>query len=159
MKNLIAILLAVALMVTLAVNVCAEKLPDDDEKATSVVYDVVPSYTVTIPSAVTGNTATVTIGAKPVLLETEKIVVSIGTSANYDEGFRLKSVDQEVYIAYTISNGSGNIVVGDVILEQPAAAPNDATVNLTFANDKAVYSGNYRDTLTFVIAVEDSATE
>lgn len=71
----------------------------------------------------------------------------------------MKSADQEVYIAYTISNGSRNIAVGDVILEQPAAAPNDATVNLTFANDKAVYSGNYRDTLTFVIAVEDSATE
>lgn len=54
MKNLIAILLAVALMVTLAVNVCAEELPDDDKKATSVVYDVSPSYTVIIPSAVTG---------------------------------------------------------------------------------------------------------
>jgi hypothetical protein len=146
-------------MVTLAVSVCAEELPNNDSKATFVVYDVAPSYTVTIPSAVEENTATVIIDAKPILKETEKIIVSIGDSANYDEGFRLKLVDQEIYIDYIISNGSENVAVGDVILEQPAAAPNDATVNLTFVNDKAVYSGNYRDTLTFVIAVEDSATE
>ena len=49
--------------------------------------------------------------------------------------------------------------MGSVVLEQPAAAEQAATVNLTFTPEKAAYAGDYSDTLTFTIAVADTATQ
>jgi hypothetical protein len=70
-----------------------------------------------------------------------------------------KEKNEEVYIDYTISDGTKILDVGSVVLEQEAAAPEKATANLTFTPGKALYSGDYSDTLTFIIAVVDTAEQ
>ena len=71
----------------------------------------------------------------------------------------MKEKNEEVYIDYTISDGTKILDVGSVVLEQEAAAPEKATANLTFTPGKALYSGDYSDTLTFIIAVVDTAEQ
>ena len=159
MKNLISSLLAAVLTVALTLTVGATEITNGNGGVTSVIYEVAPTYTVTIPSGVVDDSATVEIDAAPVLKESERVVVYIGASANYDNGFRLKEAQNDVYIEYTISDGVRSFALGDVILEQVAASPEKASVKLIFTCDDPVFSGNYSDTLTFIITVEDTVTE
>jgi hypothetical protein len=129
------------------------------KRSVTVEYTVAPTYTVTIPADVSGDCASLSIEAEPVLKKTEKVAISIGTSANYNGTFRVKEKNEEVYIDYTISDGTKILDVGSVVLEQEAAAPEKATANLTFTPGKALYSGDYSDTLTFIIAVVDTAEQ
>lgn len=154
MKKLLSILLAIALMVTMSVTVFAA-----ERQSTTVTYQVDPTYTVTIPADVSGDCASLSIEAEPILKETEKVVISIGASANYNGTFRVKEKNEDIYIDYTISDGAKILNVGSVVLEQEAAAPEKATASLTFTPDKALYSGDYSDTLTFIIAVVDTAEQ
>ncbi len=129
------------------------------KSSVTVEYIVDPTYTVTIPADVSGDCASLSIEAEPILKETEKVSISIGASANYNGSFRVKEKNEEVYIDYTISDGTKILDVGSVVLEQEAAAPEKATANLIFTRGKALYSGDYSDTLTFVIAVVDTAEQ
>ena len=129
------------------------------KRSVTVEYTVAPTYTVTIPAVVSGDCASLSIEAEPILKETEKVAISIGASANYNGTFRVKEKNEEVYIDYTISDGTKILDVGSVVLEQEAAAPEKATANLTFTPGKALYSGDYSDTLTFIIAVVDTAEQ
>ena len=130
-----------------------------NKHSVTVEYTVAPTYTVTIPTVVSGDCASLSIEAEPILKETEKVAISIGASANYNGTFRVKEKNEEVYIDYTISDGTKILDVGSVVLEQEAAATEKATANLTFTHGKALYSGDYSDTLTFIIAVVDTAEQ
>jgi hypothetical protein len=130
-----------------------------DKRSLTVEYTASPTYTVTIPAAVSDGCASLSIEAEPILKKTEKVAISIGASANYNGSFRVKEKNEEVYIDYTISDGTKILDVGSVVLEQEAAAPEKATANLTFTPGKALYSGDYSDTLTFIIAVVDTAEQ
>lgn len=159
MKKLISVLLVIAMTVTLSLTVLASEGVDNSDKVTTVIYQVDPTYTVTIPSGVTDSTATISIDAAPVIGETEKVVVSIGASASYDNGFRLKEANHEAYIRYTVLDGERSLDIGDTVIEQAAAAEGEASVTLTFVHESALYSGSYSDTITFIIAVLDTATD
>ncbi len=154
MKRLTALVLVLALLCPLGITAAAT-----DGGDTTMSYTVNANYTVTIPATVSGNSASLSIDAAPVLEEGQKVVISIADSANYYNGFRLKLKGADAYVGYTISDGTNTLAMGSVVLEQPAAAEQAATVNLTFTPEKAAYAGDYSDTLTFTIAVADTATQ
>ena len=156
MKKLFALILTVCLLASMSVTAFAA---NTEGGSTKISFNVDPTYTVTIPADVSGDCASLSIEAEPILKETEKVAISIGASANYNGTFRLKEKNKEIYIDYTISNGTKILDVGSVVLEQEAAAPEKATANLTFTPGKALYSGDYSDTLTFIIAVVDTAEQ
>ena len=154
MKRLTALVFVLALLCPLGITAAAT-----DGGDTTMSYTVNANYTVTIPATVSGNSASLSIDAAPVLEEGQKVVISIADSANYYNGFRLKLKGAGAYVGYTISDGANTLAMGSVVLEQPAAAEQAATVNLTFTPEKAAYAGDYSDTLTFTIAVADTATQ
>lgn len=154
MKRLTALVFVLALLCPLGITAAAT-----DGGDTTMSYTVNANYTVTIPATVSGDSASLSIDAAPVLEEGQKVVISIADSANYDNGFRLKLKGADAYVGYTISDGANTLAMGSVVLEQPAAAEQAATVNLTFTPEKAAYAGDYSDTLTFTIAVADTATQ
>ena len=154
MKRLTALVLVLALLCPLGITAAAT-----DGGDTTMSYTVNANYTVTIPATVSGNSASLSIDAAPVLEEGQKVVISIANSANYDNGFRLKLKGADAYVGYSISDGTNTLAMDSVVLEQPAAAEQAATVNLTFTPEKAAYAGDYSDTLTFTIAVADTATQ
>lgn len=154
MKRLAALVLVLTLLYPLGVTAAAT-----DGGDTTMSYTVNANYTVTIPATVSGNSASLSINAAPVLEEGQKVVISIADSANYYNGFRLKLKGADAYVGYNISDGTNTLAMGSVVLEQPAAAEQAATVNLTFTPEKAAYAGDYSDTLTFTIAVVDTATQ
>ena len=154
MKRLTALVFVLALLCPLGIT--AEATDGGD---TTMSYTVNANYTVTIPATVSGNSASLSIDAAPVLEEGQKVVISIADSANYYNGFRLKLKGADAYVGYNISDGANTLAMGSVVLEQPAAAEQAATVNLTFTPEKAAYAGDYSDTLTFTIAVADTATQ
>lgn len=154
MKRLTALVFVLALLCPLGITAAAT-----DGGDTTMSYTVNANYTVTIPATVSGNSASLSIDAAPVLEEAQKVVISIADSANYDNGFRLKLKGADAYVGYNISDGTNTLAMGSVVLEQPAAAEQAATVNLTFTPEKAAYAGVYSDTLTFTIAVADTATQ
>ena len=154
MKRLTALVFVLALLCPLGITAAAT-----DGGDTTMRYTVNANYTVTIPATVSGNSASLSIDAAPVLEEGQKVVISIADSANYYNGFRLKLKGADAYVGYNISDGANTLAMGSVVLEQPAAAEQAATVNLTFTPEKAAYAGDYSDTLTFTIAVADTATQ
>lgn len=154
MKRLTALVFVLALLCPLGITAAAT-----DGGDTTMSYTVNASYTVTIPATVSGNSASLSINAAPVLEEGQKVVISIAASPNYYNGFRLKLKGADAYVGYNISDGTNTLAMGSVVLEQLAAAEQAATVNLTFTPQKAAYAGDYSDTLTFTIAVADTATQ
>ena len=85
MKRLTALVFVLALLCSLGITAAAT-----DGGDTTMSYTVNANYTVTIPATVSGNSASLSIDAAPVLEEGQKVVISIADSANYDNGFRLK---------------------------------------------------------------------
>lgn len=155
MKRLKALVLVLVLLCAMSIVVTAS-----DNGNTSMSYTVHPSYTVTIPATVSENSASLSIDSAPVLEEGQKVVISIAYSENYDNGFRLKLKDGDAYVDYTISDGIHTLTMGSVVLEQPAAAEQAVTVNLTFTPaSEAAYAGDYSDSLFFAISVADADTE
>ena len=149
MKRLTALVFVLALLCPLGITAAAT-----DGGDTTMSYTVNANYTVTIPATVSGNSASLSIDAAPVLEEGQKVVISIADSANYYNGFRLKLKGADAYVGYNISDGANTLAMGSVVLEQPAAAEQAATVNLTFTPEKAAYAGDYTDTVTFTVSYE-----
>lgn len=127
---------------------------DPQQGSSTVTYSVDPSYTVTIPTSVTLlDSADVpdSVSASDVRLEKgKKIVVSLADSND----FKVKNGDES--ITYQVSNTAGVLAAGDTVKE----FTENGSEELTFAQidkDTVQYAGTYTGSLTFNIAVEDTA--
>lgn len=151
MKKLLAIIIAAVMIAACSVTAFAE--------TTNVSYNVDPSYTVSIPAAVTlGDSAVeADITASDVILEGGKqVVVELTSASNTASGSTFNAKNGDSTVTYTIT-GDEAIAVGDTVATFTA----NGSKTLTFsAADKsaATVAGAHTETLTFGISVEDAVT-
>ena len=149
MKKLLAIVLAALMIAACSVTAFAE--------TTDVSYDVQPSYTISIPVAVTlGDSAVeADITASDVILEGGKqVVVELTSASNTASGSTFNAKNGDSTVTYTIT-GDEAIAVGDTVATFTA----NGSKTLTFsAADKsaATVAGTHTETLTFTVSVETS---
>lgn len=169
MKKLISIALALALTLCLSITAFADDItivPDPDNNydpkpssaQTSVKFSVAPTYTVTIPSEVdlqkTGtDTVTYTqeadITAENVrLLNGSKIKVTLTSDFTLNAG--------ETTLDYTVKVGDSTTAIGsgDTVAEFGTDTDKQSST-LHFAANDPEFAGDYSDTVTFNISVED----
>ena len=147
MKKLLAIILAAVMIAACSVTAFAE--------TTNVSYNVDPSYTVSIPAAVTlGDSAVeADITASDVIMEDGKqILVELTSASNTASGSTFNAKNGDSAVTYTIT-GDEAIAVGDTVATFTA----NGSKTLTFsAADKsaATVAGAHTETLTFTVSVE-----
>ena len=151
MKKILAIIIAAVMLAACSVTAFAE--------TTNVSYNVDPSYTVSIPAAVTLSDADVTadITASNVLLEKgKKIVVELTSASNTASGSTFNAKNGGSIANYTIT-ADRVVAVGDTVATFTA----DGSKTLTFsAADKSAVTvaGKHSENLTFTVSVEDAAS-
>ena len=146
MKKLLAIILAALMIAACSVTAFAAD-------TTTVTYEVQPTYTVSIPAAVTLSDADVTadITASDVVIETgSQITVKLTAASNTASGSTFNAKNGDSTVAYTITADSA-VAVGDTVATFTA----DGSKTLTFsAADKSAttIAGEHTETLTFTIS-------
>ena len=151
MKKLLAIILAAVMIAACTVTAFAD--------TTDVSYDVQPSYTVSIPAAVTlGDSAVeADITASDVIMEDGKqILVELTSASNTASGSTFNAKNGDSAVTYTIT-GDEAIAVGDTVAT--FTANGSKTLTFSAADKSAVtVAGAHTETLTFTVKVEDAAT-
>jgi hypothetical protein len=158
MKKLFALILAIALMASLTVTAFAEDnefnySANDQESNVTVAFDVAPTCTVTIPATVTlakndeGNYAsdcTITAEAGVRLKKGETIVITV--ASDY-----VMETAQGATLEYTITKGGADLENSVVATFTTATEAQSSTIHI--AADDPRFAGEYKDTVTFTIAV------
>ena len=156
MKKVLAMLLTIALMMSLAVTAFAVEHDTTGDKSMTVTYAVAPSYIVTIPGEIT-------IGADETAIDTikaENVVVNKGqyVSVSLDEenGFTV-TTQEGASLTYTVTANGETLAAGDEILAVNPADGKTGTATITFDIDESAiqYAGTYTGSATFTIAVKD----
>ena len=160
MKKLFALILAVALMATMSVTAFATDITTDGGTGdTLVTFNVDPTYTVTIPAKVElqkidtdgtityENDYTITAEAGVRLLKNEYIEVTVASDIEM-------TTTEGATLDYTITAENAAVANNGVIAEFATdKAAQTATIHIA-ANDPD-FAGEYKDTVTFTIAVKD----
>ena len=166
MKKILSMPLALTLVLAASTSVFAADINQNStqQKAdTTVTFKVDPVYTVTIPANVTldqktGTDGTITyekdltVSASDVrLLEGKKVQVTLESS------FKLTTGEQgaQSELPYTVKVGtSGSAITnGDVVADFTTLDSDKWSSTLHFAAENPTYAGDYKDTVTFNIAV------
>lgn len=166
MKKLLSMPLALTLVLTASTSVFAADINQDSTPKTAnttVKFNVDPAYTVTIPADVTldrktGTDGTITyekdltVSASDVrLLEGKKVQVTLESS------FKLTTSAQgaKYELPYTVKVGTSGsaITSGDVVADFTTLDSDKWSSTLHFAAENPTYAGDYKDTVTFNIAV------
>lgn len=166
MKKLLSMPLALTLVLTASTSVFAADINQDSTPKTAnttVKFNVDPAYTVTIPADVTldrktGTDGTITyekdltVSASDVrLLEGKKVQVTLESS------FKLTTSAQgaKYELPYTVKVGTSGsaITSGDVVADFTTLDSDKWSSTLHFAAENPTYAGDYKDIVTFNIAV------
>ena len=151
-KKILTLALAAAMLSATGITAFAE--------TTNVSYNVDPSYTVSIPAAVTlGDSAVeADITASNVILEDGKqIKVDLTAASNTASGSTFNAKNGDSAVTYTIT-GDKAIAVGDTVAT--FTANGSQTLTFSAANKAGITAaGAHTETLTFTIAVEAAATQ
>ena len=164
MKKLFAMLLAIAMMLSLSVTAFAAEIGPEanaSQGSTKVSFNVDPTYTVTIPATVELNKVE----------DNGTVTYENDYTLTAQAGVRLKKGEYiEVTIAsdYVMQTPQGATLDYTIIAENAAVANNGVVAE--FATDKAEqtatihiaandpdYAGEYKDTVTFTVAVKVAA--
>lgn len=157
MKKLFAIILAVALMATISITAFAENTAGG---STEVKFNVDPTYTVTIPATVElqkvdtdgvityENDYTLTAEAGVRLLKNEYIEVTV--ASDY-----VMETPQGATLVYTITKDAAALVDSIVAEFDTDKAAQSTTIHIAAADPD--YAGEYKDTVTFTVAVKVAA--
>lgn len=168
MKKTLALILAIVMMAAISIPAFAEDvvLKQDTTDETGVItsseaevtYGVSQTYTVTLPSAVDFGTtlaATATVSAADVVIAgNQQLVVSLVSDFTM-------SCTNCADVAYTVKVGDAEnaIASGDDVLvvaaSTVAGTPASESATLNFATLGTSQAGNYSDTITFNVAIED----
>ena len=154
MKKLFALILTVALLATMSVTVSAEdSAPETGDKATTSTYSVAPTYTVTIPTAITIDGAADTISAENVVVEKGQYVsVALAESNNF-----IVTTAEGATLTYTVLQGDEIVTAGGEILAVNPADGKTGSASIVFdINESAIkFAGVYTGTATFTISVKN----
>ena len=161
MKKLLALLLVITLMATMSVTAFATDVTTDGGTgSTDVYFGVDPTYTVTIPAKVElqkidtdgaityENDYTITAEAGVRLLKNEYIEVTV--ASDY-----VMETPQGATLAYTITKDAAALVDSIVAEFDTDKAAQTSVIHIA-ANDPD-YAGEYKDTVTFTVAVKVAA--
>ena len=150
MKKLFAILLAVALMATMSITTFAA------ENTTEVSFEVQPTYTITIPTTVSlekkvvegvttyENDYTITAEAGVRLKKGETIEVTVASD------YKMETTEG-AELTYTITKDGKALENAVVAVFGTDKAAQTSTIHI--AAQDPDFAGNYKDTVTFTIAV------
>ena len=161
MKKLFAVILTVALLMSLSVTAFAAEIgpgANASQGSTVVSFNVDPTYTVTIPTTVElerqedngtvtyENDYTIEAVAGVRLKKNEYIEVTVASD------FEMTTTEGAT-LAYTITAGGASVATGGVVAEfDTDKAEQSATIHIA-ANDPD-YAGNYSDTVIFTLTVK-----
>jgi hypothetical protein len=153
MKKLLTIILAVAMLATMAVSVFAS----EGENSMTLTYSVAPTYTVTIPQNVTIDGQAVTLSANEVV-EKKNEYVSVAIDAN--NVFEVTTPEGAV-LPYTVLADGVEKAAGDEILAVYPGVNDSGSVSVIFGIDEAQieYAGDYTGTAIFTISVKTIPAE
>ena len=156
MKKLFALILTVAMLATMSVTAFAANTTGGE---TELSFNVDPTYTITIPATV--ELAKETAGDGTVTYEND---YTIGANA----GVRLKKneyievtvtsdftmeTDEGAVLAYSITAG-GNAVANNGVVAEFDTDKAEQTATIHIAANDPDYAGEYKDTVTFTVAVK-----
>lgn len=165
MKKLVCTVLALVLVLSLSVTAFAAEIkpgegnnPNPDSTDTTVSLDVAPTYTVTIPSTVTlskdestgtyKQDATITAAAGVRLEQGKAIKVKLVSD------FKLLSGSTEW--PYTVKVGTDTTAIStNAVVATFETKAEEQSVTLHFEAGTPTFAGNYSDTVTFNISVEN----
>ena len=175
MKKLLAGVLTLAMCCAMATPVFAEGTvivpdkdgnPDPDKGNTAVSFNVGPTYEITIPDTVKlekvendgvvtyEKNMTITASAGVRLKEKQTIQVTM------DSDFALTTdADAEYSLPYTVKVGNSQDAIesGDVVATFTTKT-DEQTSTLSFSAGNPTYAGEYKDTVTFNIALYEETT-
>ena len=158
MKKLFALILAVAMLATMSTTAFAANTTGG---STEVSFNVDPTYTVTIPATVElerqenngaityENDYTIEAVAGVRLKKNEYIEVTVASD------FEMTTTEGAT-LAYSITADGAAVATGGVVAEfETDKAAQSTTIHIA-ANDPD-YAGEYKDTVTFTVAVKVAA--
>ena len=158
MKKLFAVILAVALMASMSVTAFAANTTGG---STEVSFNVDPTYTVTIPATVELNkvedNGTVTyendytIGANAGVRLKKNEYIEVTVASDFE-----MTTTEGATLDYTITAENAAVANNGVVAEfETDKAAQSTTIHIA-ANDPD-YAGEYKDTVTFTVAVKVAA--
>lgn len=156
MKKLFALILTVCLLATMSVTAFAANTTGG---STEVSFNVDPTYTVTIPATV--ELAKETAGDGTVTYENDyTIVANAGVRLKKNEYIEVTvasdfemTTTEGATLAYSITAGGNAVATGGVVAEFATdKAEQTATIHVAAADPD--YAGEYKDTVTFTVAVK-----
>jgi uncharacterized cupredoxin-like copper-binding protein len=159
MKKLFALILAVALMATMSVTAFAANTTGG---STEVSFNIDPTYTVTIPATVelakeTAGDGTVTyendytIGANAGVRLKKNEYIEVTVASDFE-----MTTTEGATLAYSITAGGNAVGNNGVVAEFETDKTAQSTTIHIAANDPD-YAGEYKDTVTFTVAVKVAA--
>ncbi len=161
MKKLFALILTVAMLATMSVTAFAAEIGTEtnaSQGSTEVSFNVDPTYTVTIPATVALNKAedngtvtyendyTLTAQAGVRLKKGEYIEVTVTSDFTME-------TDEGAVLAYSITAG-GNAVANNGVVAEFDTDKAEQTATIHIAANDPDYAGEYKDTVTFTVAVK-----
>ena len=164
MKKLFALILTVCLLAAMSVTAFAAEIGTEanaSQGSTEVSFNVDPTYTVTIPATVELNKVdtegvvtyendyTLTAQAGLRLKKGEYIEVTVASD------FEMTTTEGAT-LAYTITAGNAAVATGGVVAEF-ATDKTEQTATIHIAANDPDYAGEYKDTVTFTVAVKVAA--
>ena len=156
MKKIFALILTVAMLMSLSVTAFAANTTGG---STEVSFNVDPTYTVTIPATVElerqedngtvtyENDYTLTAQAGVRLKKGEYIEVTVASD------FEMTTTEGAT-LAYSITAG-GNAVANNGVVAEFATDKNAQSTTIHIAANDPDFAGEYKDTVTFTVAVKD----
>ena len=164
MKKLFALILTVCLLATMSTTAFAAEIGPEanaSQGSTEISFNVDPTYTVTIPAKVelqkidTDGIITYendyTIGANAGVRLKKNEYIEVTVASDY-----VMETPQGATLAYTITAGGNAVATGGVVATfETDKAAQSTTIHIA-ANDPD-YAGEYKDTVTFTVAVKVAA--
>ena len=155
MKKLFALILTVCLLATMSVTAFAANTTGG---STEVSFNVDPTYTVTIPATVelqkVGDNGTVTyendytIGANAGVRLKKNEYIEVTVASDFE-----MTTTEGATLAYTITAEDAAVATGGVVATFETNKSAQSTTIHIAANDPD-YAGEYKDTVTFTVAVK-----
>ena len=167
MKKIITLALVSAMALTTSITAFATEITpqtSDPKKAdTNVVFDVAPTYTITIPSEITLEQKTengVTTYEKVLEITADSVKLpktkQIAVTMTSDFKFTADDTDQStVDYTVTVGNSTTAIASGDRVATFSTNTAQQSN-ELNFKANEPEYAGKYKDTVTFNIAIENA---
>lgn len=161
MKKLTALVLTLALTLSLSVTAFAAEITDQDgspkDTTVEITTSIEPTYTVTIPAntTVAFNATSTSFGS--IKLDAAQLDPGYAVKVELSASNTLKNkADADKTIAYTIKDGNGVFTSAEYLTAGDSTA---LTIDITQAAWDAAYAGEYSDTVTFTVSyVETGVT-